>query len=124
MYKIVVLIFILSTAMAFEDCGSKTGRPTDVSIEGCSPDATCILKRGGNATVHIQFIADQGSRSIASVVHGIIQGVTVPFHFPYPDGCAYGGLQCPLVANQSYTYSATLPIKRIYPAIGNVTKNT
>jgi hypothetical protein len=32
------------------------GRVTNVEIVGCAAGSTCILKRGTNSTVHIQFV--------------------------------------------------------------------
>lgn len=50
-------------------------------------------------------------------VFGQIAGVDVPFPLDDPNACVNSGLQCPLVANENYTYTAALPVKRIYPSV-------
>ena len=51
------------------------------------------------------------------VVHGIIEGVPVPFPISQPDGCVDHGLDCPLQPNKEYTFKATLPVKSAYPDV-------
>ncbi|CAH1981961.1 unnamed protein product [Acanthoscelides obtectus] len=41
----------------------------------------------------------------------------VPFPLPNPNACEDSGISCPLAAGESYTYVASLPVLKQYPAI-------
>ena len=52
-------------------------------------------------------------------VHGIIQGVPVPFPLHDPDACHLSGLTCPLEPGNNYHYTATLPVLGSYPKVSS-----
>lgn len=98
------------------DCGSKKGKFDKISLS-CSGDSECILKRNQNVTINIQFTPSEDVTSVTSVVHGIIEGLPVPFPIPNPNACVNSGLQCPLNKGKQYNYSAVFFVKRSYPKV-------
>lgn len=54
---------------------------------------------------------------VTTVVHGIIQGVEMPFPLKNPDACLDSGLACPLKKDINYEYMQTLPVLKIYPKV-------
>lgn len=109
----------LATATKWEECGSTTGEVKSLTVSDCPDDAdTCILKRGTSKNITIVFDSKTTSKTVKAVVHGVIGGVPLPFGLPKPDGCAFGGLSCPLENGKSYTYSHSLEIKNSYPPLG------
>jgi len=57
--------------------------------------------------------------SVKAEVHGIIQGVPVPFPLHDPDACHLSGLTCPLKPGNNYHYTATLPVLKSYPKVSS-----
>ncbi|XP_012278741.1 protein NPC2 homolog [Orussus abietinus] len=108
------------TAFEFADCGSKLGRFTEVSVSGCeTSQSVCVLKRGTNATIEIQFIVDQDIKDVRAVVFGVILDVPVPFPIPNSDACSdtNSGLTCPLAKGGEYRYKTSLPVSKKYPTV-------
>jgi Niemann-Pick C2 protein len=101
-----------------EDCGSKVGSFTNITISSCNEtDPVCVLKKDSNATLDIYFTTSVADNSVKAEVHGIIQGVPVPFPLHDPDACHLSGLTCPLKPGNNYHYTATLPVLKSYPKI-------
>lgn len=57
---------------------------------------------------------------VSTVVHGIIQGVEMPFPLKNPDACLDSGLACPLQKDVNYEYVQTLPVLKIYPKVSTL----
>ncbi|XP_059470615.1 NPC intracellular cholesterol transporter 2 homolog a [Neocloeon triangulifer] len=107
-----------AASVMFENCGTSTvGKVSNIDISGCDTHSTCKLIRGSNASLAISFQTSGGAKQLQSVVHGVIHGLPVPFNFPYPDACSYGGLSCPIETNTPLVYTAALPILKTYPRI-------
>lgn len=116
-----VISLFLAITLVFatpSDCGSEVGTLTSIVVEGCKDEAPrCILKRNTNASIQITFSPKEDVEAVNAVVHGIILGVPAPFNLDNPDGCIDSGMECPLKAGQSYTYTAELPILKKYPRV-------
>jgi hypothetical protein len=54
---------------------------------------------------------------VKAEVHGIIQGVPVPWPIHNPDACQSSGLTCPLQPGNNYHYTASFPIQKSYPTV-------
>lgn len=54
---------------------------------------------------------------VTTVVHGIIQGVEMPFPLKNPDACLDSGLACPIQKDINYAYMQTLQVLKIYPKV-------
>ncbi|XP_034941625.1 NPC intracellular cholesterol transporter 2 homolog a-like [Chelonus insularis] len=127
MYRSILCLLLCSAVLVqgvINDCGSKVGSYTNISITNCKPEAsTCILKRGKVVTISITFNVDRDIKEVNAEVHGIIAGAALPFPFSQKDACSKSGLSCPLKKdNGPYTYSATLNILPIYPPLKVIVK--
>ncbi|XP_017786615.1 PREDICTED: ecdysteroid-regulated 16 kDa protein-like [Nicrophorus vespilloides] len=102
----------------YKDCGSAIGSVNKVSVSGCNKDMSrCILKRNTNATVDIEFVANENSNALKSVVHGVVMDVPVPFDLPNDNACSNSGIECPISSGSTYSYLATLPVLKKYPRV-------
>nr|CAD7592311.1 unnamed protein product [Timema genevievae] len=107
--------------------GSKAGKFSSITVSGCTDQQpVCVLKRRTNTTIDITFTpckycSIEDLKKVTTVVHGIVAGVPVLFNVPDPEACDTC-LKCPLSANSSYDYRATLPIARFYPTIQLIVK--
>ncbi|XP_029191176.2 NPC intracellular cholesterol transporter 2-like [Acropora millepora] len=115
------LSFVVGKSVHFQDCGSKESSISQVIVTPC-PAEPCQLKKGVNESIEVIFKPVEVVTSSKVVVHGIIEGVPVPFPISQPDGCVDHGLDCPLQPNKEYTFKATLPVKSAYPDMRLVVK--
>lgn len=122
MNRLIIFVFLSALAVSayattFDDCGSEGGQVSSVEVTNC-PDGEdeCVLKRGTQAGITINFTSKEEAKSLKAVVHGVIASVPMPFPLPQPDACK-SGVSCPLKNGQSYTYSNSLNIRSAYPAI-------
>ncbi|KAH8255732.1 hypothetical protein KR038_009293, partial [Drosophila bunnanda] len=110
-------------ALEFTDCGSKTGKFTRVSIEGCdTTKPECILKRNTTVSFSIDLALAEVATKVKTVVHGKVLGIEMPFPLSNPDACVDSGLKCPLEKGESYRYTATLPVLKSYPKVSVLVK--
>ncbi|XP_030384253.1 NPC intracellular cholesterol transporter 2 homolog a [Scaptodrosophila lebanonensis] len=110
-------------ALEFTDCGSKTGKFTRVVIEGCdTTKSECILKRNTTVSFSIDFSLAEEATAVKTVVHGRVLGIDMPFPLHNPDACKDSGLHCPLEKNETYRYTATLPVLQSYPRVSVLVK--
>ncbi|CAD7087102.1 unnamed protein product [Hermetia illucens] len=101
-----------------QDCGSKAGKFSKINIVGCdTSQSACILHRGTNATISIEFVSSGSATAVNTVIHGIINGIPVPFPLKNPDACSNTGINCPLKPDTTYEYQAILPVQKVYPKI-------
>lgn len=61
--------------------------------------------------------SDVTDSSVKAEVHGIIQGVPVPWPVHNPDACQSSGLICPLQPGNDYHYTSTFGILKSYPTV-------
>ncbi|GAB1601458.1 NPC intracellular cholesterol transporter 2 homolog a-like [Argonauta hians] len=99
-----------------QKCDSDLGTLSEVRISGCT-DTVCILKKGTNVTIEVDFTATDDIPSLKDAVYGIIAGVKVPFPTSQPDACNGKNLECPLKKGQKYTYKSLIPISTSYPSL-------
>ncbi|XP_063867264.1 NPC intracellular cholesterol transporter 2-like [Scylla paramamosain] len=120
-----VLFFLLSAAALahaanIRDCGSKdaTVDLADIVVTGCtSSSAPCVFEKGKLASISLPFTPKFQTKRVKAQVHGIVHGVPLPFTLQNPNGCVNSGLQCPLNAGEKYTYTASLPVRTLYPSL-------
>ena len=65
------------------------------------------------------FNLEVSSNTLKSVCHGIIAGIPAPFNDIDVNGCDGLNPSCPVTAGTSYTYTASIPVKSIYPQVCN-----
>lgn len=66
------------------------------------------------------MFADSNITEGKTVVYGIIEGVQVPFPVDNPEVCKEHGITCPMPAEKTQTFKATLPVKSEYPAVSSI----
>lgn len=101
----------------FKDCSKTTDnfKVTSVTVEGCTTPP-CILKKGGNATVGIDFVASEITPNMTAKVYGQIAGVDIPFPLTNENACTCG-VTCPTKVATAYKYKYSLPISTVYPSV-------
>jgi hypothetical protein len=57
--------------------------------------------------------------SVKAEVHGIIQGLPVPWPLHDPNACHLSGLTCPLQPGNNYHYTATFSVLKSYPKVSS-----
>jgi Niemann-Pick C2 protein len=57
--------------------------------------------------------------SVKAGVHGIIQGLPIPWPLHDPNACHLSGLTCPLQPGNNYHYTATFPVLKSYPKVSS-----
>lgn len=80
------------------------------------PTDPCQLHKGQSYSVNITFTSGTQSQNSTALVHGILEGIRVPFPIPEPDGCK-SGINCPIQKDKVYSYLNKLPVKNEYPSI-------
>jgi hypothetical protein len=55
--------------------------------------------------------------SVKADVHGIIQGLPVPWPLHDPDACHSSGLTCPLQPGNNYHYTSNIEVLKSYPKV-------
>uniref|UniRef100_F6TKD8 NPC intracellular cholesterol transporter 2 n=1 Tax=Ciona intestinalis TaxID=7719 RepID=F6TKD8_CIOIN len=117
------LLVLGECAITYKDCGSVAGKITGITVSNCTT-SPCQLKKGGNYTVNVTFATKEASDNAFAYVKGILDGIAVPFPLPNPDACMdpNSQIKCPLKNNQTYLYSATLPVSKEYPDVKVVVK--
>ncbi|KFM63622.1 Epididymal secretory protein E1, partial [Stegodyphus mimosarum] len=103
--------------LKYTDCGSKTGKVLDVQMTGCEESDVCELKRGETYTYTILFESLTDSESVRTVVHGTVNGISMPYPVPNPDACESGNLDCPLETGKQYSYLREVEIRNTYPSM-------
>lgn len=110
----------ISDAVQFQDCGSKTGYFTSITVSNCDAAKTaCDLIRGTNASLTINFVPSEDVPKITAIVHGVIANLPVPFPLSNPDVCSNqeSNIKCPIKKDSSYSYKAILPVRSDYPKV-------
>lgn len=106
----------LAAATKWTDCGSSDGQVKSLSITGCESSDTCVLKKGSDVALTIEFTSNVTSPSVQVKAYGVLERIPIPFSVPQPDGCQ-SGVKCPVQPAGSYTYRGSFPIKPEYPPL-------
>lgn len=104
------------TAVQYTDCGSKDGHPISVDVKGCGDTGTCVLKKGTDAVLTINFTSNVTSQSLTAKAYGVVEHVPIPFPLPKTDACTCG-VKCPIQPQGQYVYQASFLVKEAYPSI-------
>lgn len=111
-------------AFEIDDCGSKVGKFTAITLDCDMAKSECELLQNTNVTITIDFTVDKDVSKVTAVVHGIVMDVPIPFPLPNADACADpdSGLTCPLAKGGPYKYKNTLPVHKSYPKLSVTVK--
>ncbi|XP_045612982.1 NPC intracellular cholesterol transporter 2 homolog a [Procambarus clarkii] len=111
----------LTSATLVQDCGS-TAEVTEVRITDCDIPP-CILTRGEDIKVEIDFVNVKASSTLTTKVIGNIAGIDIPWAGVVPDACtSLTTGDCPLEENESVYYTADAPVLQEYPAVSVIVK--
>ena len=97
------------------DTTPENGELTAIDVSPCDEDP-CVLKRGGNATLTINFTSHEdviAAKIYAWVFFGL-EPVAVPL--PSPDACQGHGLSCPLKSGVQVELVSTIFISEFFPS--------
>ncbi|CAO1425378.1 unnamed protein product [Diamesa tonsa] len=108
-----------SVVSHFEDCegfeNSKC-KINEVRIDPCPMDdktKACVVKRGTDASMAIDFTPDFDGSDVQFLAYGIIMGETIAFKDMNPNACMY--TSCPVASGTRQTYNYSLKLSRAYP---------
>ncbi|KAG7174090.1 NPC intracellular cholesterol transporter 2-like [Homarus americanus] len=117
-FSFIILAGVLGVASAtiVQDCGS-TAELKEVSISNCGTPP-CVLKRGEDIIVDINFDNNVATETLTTKVTGTIGGIEIPWLGVVSDACTslIEG-DCPLEAGEEVKYSAKAPVLNEYPAV-------
>uniref|UniRef100_H2XMP3 NPC intracellular cholesterol transporter 2 n=2 Tax=Ciona intestinalis TaxID=7719 RepID=H2XMP3_CIOIN len=111
-----VAISIAHCKISIKDCGSKCGKIDSIAVTDCNT-SPCKLNKGETYTFNVTFTPNVAVNAAKSFVYGILDGLKVPFPISQPNACVDSNINCPMSKGTSYTYSAKLPIKSLYPDV-------
>ncbi|CAN7991117.1 unnamed protein product, partial [Ixodes hexagonus] len=106
----------LTGAAKWTDCGSADGRVTGLTITGCEHSDTCVLKKGSDVALTIDFSANVTSPTVQVKAYGVLEHIPIPFQVPQPDACQ-SGVTCPVQPGGTYVYQGSFPVKEEYPSL-------
>lgn len=96
------------------DLGTTDMKISSLAIPDCC-SAPCILKRGTNVSVTIQFKTDKNFVEMTQMLCGEF-GACVRLPSLPTDFCKY--TTCPIEAGKVYTAKVELPVLKEYPPVG------
>ncbi|KAI4498898.1 hypothetical protein M0802_006073 [Mischocyttarus mexicanus] len=118
-YVYVLAAFCIASSLQTEyiKCSSGEPAPLNLRIEGCEK-LPCNLVRGTNLKAQWDFAVTSNTANLKPRVRVTVFGVTSDYDYPHPDACKdlVNG-ECPLEKGEEVTYSLSMPILKIYPAI-------
>ena len=91
------------------------GQIASIDVTPCDQEP-CVLKRGGNETVTINFIPSEAVTDAKIYAYAIFGLVPVPLPLPNPDACEGHGLTCPLKSGVQVEFVYTEYIDESFPA--------
>ncbi|XP_053392647.1 NPC intracellular cholesterol transporter 2-like [Mercenaria mercenaria] len=89
----------------YTDCGGH-GSIHSISLEPCDKEP-CHITRGNTYYTNINFTAQEHSKNLTNICHGIIAGVPENFQVSPSSACG-NGVSCPLTPGQSAVYKASV----------------
>ena len=100
-----------------EDCGSVYGDIQSVSVTDCPDDEnTCILKKGTDILITVNFTSKAPFEKIITQVGGEIMGLELPFFGVEQNACK-AAISCPGKKGEKYTYVEHITVRKSYPLI-------
>lgn len=89
----------------------------EVTVDTCALDRStkaCILKRGLNYTLNIDFVPEFDGDDITLLAYALLPGADAEFQGMDENACHW--MTCPLVKGVKQTYTFNLSMRRSYPA--------
>lgn len=99
-----------------KDCVPVDGNLTGLAVNDCDGSTECVLKRGTDARVTINFTSTVTSHKVTPIIHGILGPFEVPFGVPQETDCP-SSVACPIQPDGLYTYQGSFHVESYYPEI-------
>ena len=117
---LIVFLFTIATVygkrISFDSCKQEElGEILFIDVTPCDQEP-CVLKRGGNETVTINFIPHEVVTVAKIYAYAIFGLVPVPLPLPDPDACEGHGLTCPLKTGTPVEFVYTEYLSPDFPA--------
>ncbi|XP_060079520.1 uncharacterized protein LOC132558921 [Ylistrum balloti] len=116
---VVATFSAINAVNTYKDCGSTSGRITRITVNPC-PQEPCVLIRGTNVSVEVEFTSNVPTNNVTTSVHGIIGAIPVPFMTS--NSCANNNVVCPITANSNNIYRNYIPVLKLYPSLTLIVK--
>ncbi|XP_065086062.1 NPC intracellular cholesterol transporter 2 homolog a-like [Ochlerotatus camptorhynchus] len=108
--------------VSIRPCAGVRPPPRQVRIEGCV-ELPCLLPRGQDANMAMDFTAIQDATNMRTVVTATALGITAPYELPADRAAVCNWLvqtRCPVSAGEDLTYHLSMPVTAIYPLVSVV----
>ncbi|KAH3852270.1 NPC intracellular cholesterol transporter 2-like [Dreissena polymorpha] len=120
MMRFVVFAAVFATVTAeviltIHDCGSHDAIINSIKVDQCNAEP-CIVQKGKDYTVHVNFTATRTVQEAHNVLHGGLGFISAPFPLQ-PENACQGSVTCPIVAGQTYEYVQTMTCPTFAPSI-------
>ncbi|XP_055536173.1 NPC intracellular cholesterol transporter 2 homolog a-like [Wyeomyia smithii] len=105
--------------VAVRPCSGARPLPPIVRFRNC-PEVPCLLPRGDDAKVALDFTALQDATTLRSQVTATALGITAPYELPADRAAACNWLvqsRCPITAGEDLVHHLSMPITAIYPLV-------
>lgn len=89
----------------------------EVTVNTCALDSSskaCILKRGLNYTMNMEFVPDFDGSDITLLAYALLPGADAEFQGMDENACNW--MTCPLVKGARQTYTFNLSMRKSYPS--------
>ncbi|XP_052768220.1 NPC intracellular cholesterol transporter 2-like [Mya arenaria] len=120
MFKFILLVTLVAVAAAevelvVKDCGSHDAIINSIRVDQCDAEP-CIVHKGQDYTIHVNFTATRTVQEAHNVLHGGIGFLQAPFPL-HPENACQGSVQCPIVSGQTYEYVQTMTCPSFAPSV-------
>ncbi|XP_052770146.1 NPC intracellular cholesterol transporter 2-like [Mya arenaria] len=125
MFKFILLVTLVAVAAAevelvVKDCGSHDSVINSIHVDECNTEP-CIIHKGQNYTIHVNFTATKTVQEAHSVLHAGIGFMQAPFPLN-PENACQGSVQCPIIAGQTYEFVQTMTTPIFAPSVPVVSR--
>ncbi|XP_058833596.1 NPC intracellular cholesterol transporter 2 homolog a-like [Topomyia yanbarensis] len=105
--------------VAVRPCAGARPLPAVTRLRDC-PSVPCLLQRGTDAKMAVDFTAVQDASNLRTQVTATALGITAPYELPADRAAACNWLvqsRCPLTAGEDLVHHLSMPITAIYPLV-------
>ncbi|XP_058462619.1 ecdysteroid-regulated 16 kDa protein-like [Malaya genurostris] len=105
--------------VAVRACDGERPLPPVVRLRDC-PTLPCLLPRGSDAMMAVDFTAVADASNLRSQVTATALGITAPYELPEERAAACNWLvqtRCPVTAGEDLVHHLSMPITSVYPLV-------
>ncbi|XP_065920044.1 NPC intracellular cholesterol transporter 2 homolog a-like [Dysidea avara] len=109
-------VVVVTHAVMYKDCGSKSCKINAVDVDGCAATAeSCDFHRGTTVNMTLKFTAIEKVDKLKNSLQGNVGGTWIPFSSS--DACSSITPSCPVAANAEASFQISVAISKLYPQI-------